>query len=91
MNNLERLGNTLAKEMRKTVQGNKDLIMDLGRIVKVRRNGVWVLDLISDNLRQTIPQGSYSVLNGIALYDGDRVVVAWAGNEPVVLGRLVST
>lgn len=91
MNNLERLGNTLAKEMRKTVQSGKDLTMDLGRIVKVRRNGVWVYDLISDGLRQTIPQGSYSVLNGVGFSGGERVVVSWVDNEPVVLGQLVST
>ena len=91
MNNLERLGNTLAKEMRKTVRSGKGLTMDLGRIVKVRRNGVWVYDLISDSLRQTIPQGSYSVLNGAAFSGGERVVIAWVDNEPVVLGQLVST
>lgn len=91
MTALEQLGATLAKEMQRTAQANQVLGFDRGNMVKVYRNGTYVLDLISDGLRQTIPYGSYSILNGAALYDGDRVAVAWFDNDPVVLGRLVST
>ena len=91
MKNVDRLGSILAKQMQKTVQANRTLGLELGRIKETRREGVLVLDLISDSLRQTIPQGGYSTLSGVSLSDGDRVVVAWLGYEPVVLGRLVST
>lgn len=91
MKNMDRLGSILAKQMQKTVQANRPLGLEMGRIKETRRDGVLVLDLISDSLRQTIPQGGYSTLGGVSLRDGDRVVVAWLGFEPVVLGRLVST
>jgi len=91
MNALDRLGATLAKEMKKTVQANRGLGFDRGRMKEVLRDGDRVLDLLSDLLRQPIPYGSYSVLNGVTLHDGDRVMLAWIGSDPVILGRLVST
>lgn len=91
MNNMDRLGAVLAKRMQRTAEGNKGLGLELGRIKETRREGVDVLDLVSDSLRQTIPQGSYSKLAGVTLTDGARVVVVWLGHEPVVLGRLAST
>lgn len=91
MTNLEKLAANLTKEMRRTVRVNQEVVLDLGRMAEVWRDGVRVLDLIPDSLRKTVPYGSYAILNGVALYSGDRVVVAWVGSDPVVLGRLVST
>lgn len=91
MNNMDKLGEILARQMKKTVRANRELGMELGKIQSAWRDGREVLDLVSDSLRQTIPQGSYSTLSGVSLYPGDRVVVAWLGYEPVVLGTLVST
>lgn len=88
MNNMDRLGAVLAKRMQQTAKGYQPLGIELGRMKSVYRDGVWVLDLISDRLRQTVPYGSYNKLSGVTLYDGDRVVVAWLDSDPVILGRL---
>ena len=89
--NTDRLCAALTRQMTRSAKSNQPMGPELGRIIRVYREGRYVLDLISDSLRKTIPQGSYSTLGGLRLEGGDRVVVVWIGNEPVVLGTLVSS
>ena len=91
MTELERLGATLTRQIKKTAQANQPPGLDLGRAREVWRNDRCVYDLTSDRLRDNIPFGSYSVLNGAALSDGARVLIAWVDNEPIVLGRVYGT
>lgn len=88
MTNLDRVAGILAQRMQQTAKANCPTGLELGTMTEVTREGMLVLDLISDKLRQAIPCGSYSVLTGVELADGDRVVVAWIGHEPVVLGAI---
>lgn len=37
------------------------------------------------SLDSVIPKSEYTVLNG-TVSDGDKVIVVWAGNEPVIIG-----
>ena len=87
----DRLCAALARQMTRSAKGNLPMGPELGQIVRAYRDGRYVLDLIPDSLRKTIPQGSYSTLDSPLLEGGDRVVVLWVGNEPVVLGRLTAT
>ena len=87
----DRMCAALTRRMQQTAKAGQPMGMDLGQIVETYRDGVLVRDLTPDGLRKTIPQGSYSTLGALYLENGDRVVVAWIGNEPVVLGRLTST
>ena len=85
MKNTSRLGGILADHMKKTAKAGLPMGLDLGRITDQR------LTLVTDKLRVPIPRGSYSTLGTLYLEAGYRVVVAWIANEPVILGRLVST
>lgn len=78
-NNMDRLGNVLSSRMLKTTNANSGVAVELGVVNSD-------LSVTPDSLQAAIPQGEYMInllLDGIK--SGDRVLVAWAGNEPVVL------
>lgn len=92
--NTQRLGSVLSRRMKATAGAAVPTTMELGRI-----GGN--LSLTTDSLRAAIPRGEYMVnimltgsktINGESLPNslrslsaGDRVLVAWCGNEPVVI------
>lgn len=97
--NIQRLGNTLARRMKSTANAAVPTTLELGSI-----GGN--LSLTTDSLRSTIPRGEYMVnlmLTGEnqistelpetfrGLKAGDRVLVAWCGNEPVVISIVVGS
>lgn len=56
------------------------------------------LGLINDNMSMTpdslqadIPQGDYMITQDLEVAAGDRVLVAWCGDEPVVVAVVVSS
>lgn len=105
-NNIQRLGETLAKRMKRTASASSPTTMELGTI---NSN----LSLTTDGLQAQIPKGAYMIALGQAgtsyetgeadghthtmpeniraLQAGDRVLVAWCGNEPVVIATVVSS
>lgn len=76
-NNVERFGNILTNRMLKTVDYNVPTSVELGVI----NDG---LSLTPDSLQAAIPYGEYMSPNE-ELKPGDRVLVAWCRNEPVVI------
>lgn len=96
--NIQRLGNILAGRMKKTANAAVPTTLELGTI----GSG---LSLTTDSLRALIPKGEYMVnlmlttTDGTStlpdtfrgLKNGDRVLVAWCGNEPVVIAIVVSS
>lgn len=97
--NIQRLGNMLAGRMKKTANAAVPTTLELGTI----GSG---LSLTTDSLRSMIPNGEYMVnlmltnTGGTSeplpdtfrgLRNGDRVLVAWCGNEPVVIAIVVSS
>ena len=85
MTNVEKLVALIISQMQTTAGANRPMLLDFGRIADRK------LTLITDGIRSDIPRGSYSTLGALHLEPGDRVVVAWIGNEPVILGHLVGT
>ncbi len=61
--------------------GQKIAYADLGRI----KRG---LILVPDSTRQAIPREDYYTFGELRLGDGDRVVLTWVGDAPLVLGKL---
>lgn len=97
--NIQRLGNILAGRMKKTANAAVPTTLELGTI----GSG---LSLTTDGLQALIPKGEYMVNlmlttpdgtseplpdNFRGLKNGDRVLVAWCGNEPVVIAIVVSS
>lgn len=84
--NMQRLGNVLINRMRKTSTAAVPIAVELGSI---HDN----LSLTTDTLPVPIPKGDYMVSKTMtgALQSGDRVLVAWCGNEPVVVAVVVSS
>lgn len=86
--NIERLGNVLAGRMKKTADGAVQTNLELGTI---NSN----LSLSADSLGTPIPRGDYMIPWNLAagedrtLQAGDRVLVAWCGNEPVIISIVV--
>ena len=105
-NNMQRLGETLAARMKRTVSAGSQVAVELGTI------GAG-LSLVTDSLRVPIPKGDYMIALGQSgasyitgntdghthtmpealrgLQAGDRVLVAWCGNEPVIIATVVSS
>lgn len=88
--NIERLGNVISGRMKKTAAGAVTTTLELGTI---NSN----LSLSPDGLGTPIPKGDYMIPWNLAsgqertLKPGDRVLVAWCGNEPVVISIVVSS
>lgn len=82
--NIERLGNALTGRMKKTAAGAVQTVLELGTI---NSN----LSLSPDSLGSAIPRGDYMLPEDMSLQAGDRVLVGWCGNEPVVIAIVVSS
>lgn len=78
MSNIQRLGETLADRMKRTAGAAVPTAIELG---KINKN----LSLTTDSLMAAIPKGDYMVSKDLTLAAGARVLVAWCGNEPVVV------
>ena len=79
--NMQRLGNVLADRMNRTAQANSTLPLELGTI-----NGDGSLK--TDSLTGNISPKDYMVdksFKTTPLLAGDRVLVAWAGGEPIIV------
>lgn len=86
--NIQRLGNMLARRMKSTAHAAVPMTVELGTI------GTG-LSLTTDSLRSMIPRGEYMASRALieedSLKAGDRVLVAWCGNEPVVISVVVGS
>lgn len=82
MTGMEKLGSLLTAEVQKTISANQNPVLEFGSITDDR------LTLFPDSLRKSITFDSYTVLNHQYLENGDRVLLAWVGQEPVVLGTI---
>lgn len=78
-NNVQRLGRTLARRMQITASAAVGTYTELGSI---HDN----LSLTTDSLQVAIPKGDYMFMREHVVQAGDRVLVVWCGNEPVVAG-----
>lgn len=78
-NNIQRLGNTLVSRMTRTADAAVGVYTDLGTIN-------YNMSLTPDSLNEPIPSGDYLISEGADPQPNDRVVIAWCGNEPVVIG-----
>ena len=79
--NMQRLGDILAHQMDRTAQANSTLPLELGII-----NGDGSLK--TDSLNGNISPKDYMVderFKTTRLLAGDRVLVAWAGGEPIIV------
>ena len=82
--NIERLGDILVKRMTVTSNAAVGVYTELGTI---NPN----MTLTPDSLLADIPQEEYLVLDGATINPNDRVLIAWAGNEAVVIGTASTT
>ena len=98
--NMQRFGNTLTNQMKKTSAAAIPTTLELGTIGSN-------LSLSVDGLPTPIPKGDYMINTMLAggfyatgsdtqiqlpgLKSGDRVLVAWCGNEPVVVAVVCSS
>lgn len=78
-NNIQRLGNTLSDRMIKTANAAAVVYTELGTI---NAN----MSLTPDSLQVSIPSGDYMIQAGQKPQSGDRVLIAWCGNDAVVTG-----
>lgn len=84
--NTQRLGNLLSDGMKRTVRANQSVTLELGSINSD-------LSLKTDSLTGNIRPSDYMVDNRFKaspLLPGDRVLVAWAGGEPVIVAVVVA-
>lgn len=82
--NIQRLGDTLSSRMKKTANAAVPIALELGSI----RGD---LSLTTDSLPAMIPKGQYMVNLALNVASGDRVLVAWCGNEPIVVAVVGSS
>lgn len=84
--NMERYGKVLSDRMRRAASAAVPIAAELGRI---NEN----LSLTPDSLRIPIPKGDYLVDNTLTgvLQMGDRVLLIWCGNDPVVVSIVVNS
>lgn len=78
---ISRLALTLSRRMKQ--ENESDEIIDFG---KIQKN----MSLVTDAFPVPIAKGEYLVLSHgeERVKPGDRVLVAWVGNEAVVMGRI---
>lgn len=79
---INRLANVLSRRIKK--EGERPLILDFG---KIQANG----SLVTDTFPEPVPKSDYSVCEGSCLEEGDRTLVAWVGNEAVVIGKVLDS
>ena len=85
MNNIERLGELLSNQMKRTVDGNASVTAELGTIGDHK-------SLKVTSIRNSIPKGQYMLTKSAKnVSTGDRVLVIWVGYEPVVVDIVSSS
>lgn len=77
--NIQRLGETLVKRMEKTAAAAVKVATEYGTIN-------YNMSLTPDSLNVPIPEGDYLIVKGANPQPGDRVLISWCGNDPVVTG-----
>ena len=77
--NQEWLGNVLMERMSKTAQDAINVATEMGTI---NDN----MTLTPDSLQADIPQGDYLIQAGQTVRPGDRVLIAWCQEDPVIIG-----
>ena len=78
--NINRLGDILEERMKKTVGAAATVATEMGTI---NEN----MSLTPDSLQADIPQGDYyTIKSRYTMQPGDRVLIAWCGNDPVIAG-----
>lgn len=81
----QRLSAILANRMKKTADGAVPIAIELG---VVNSN----LSITTDSLQAAIPKSDYMLTGGAqGLRAGDRILVAWCGNDPVVIANVGSS
>ena len=83
-NNIQRLGNMLTERMLKTANAAVGVYTEMGII---NEN----MTLTPDSLQADIPQEDYLIQAGQKVQSGDRVLIAWAGSNPIVIGPAAET
>lgn len=78
-NNIQRLGNTISDRMIKTANAATRISTEMGTI---NEN----LTLTPDSLQVDIPKEDYLIQAGQKIQPGDRVLIAWCWNDPVIIG-----
>lgn len=85
MTNIESLGVVLNDRMKHVTRASSRACIELGKINSD-------LSLSTDSFLGKIPKGDYMVDKQLKEYGGgDRVLVAWAGREPVVICVVTSS
>ena len=103
-NNMQRLGNTLANRMNRTARGAVSTSVELGTInanLSLTPDSLKAAIPKGDYMVNLMLTGGTSITGGDNSYElpaafrslraGDRVLVAWCGNEPVVVAIVVSS
>ena len=79
---IEKLGMTLDARMRRVNGSNREIFTEVGKIVSGNKLKIPALG--------NIPEDEYSVCEHVEnLSAGDEVLVIWALNEPIIVGKLV--
>lgn len=102
--NMQRLGKTLSNRMNKTAHGAVRTTMELGRInanLSLTPDSLQATIPKGDYMVNLMLTGGTSITGGDhshalpsafrGIQAGDRVLVAWCGNEPVVVAIVVSS
>ena len=101
--NMQRLGNTLASRMKKTADAAVPTTLELGIIrdnlslttdslLSIIPKGEYMVNLMLTDAEDGGGESGYELPGNFrSLKDGDRVLVAWCGNEPVVIAIVVSS
>ena len=104
--NIQKLGNTLAGRMQKTARAAVPTTLELGRInanlslstdslrTAIPKGDYMVaLHLTGSSYRTSAADNHSHELPAVfrKLKSGDRVLVAWCGNEPVIISVVVSS
>ena len=105
-NNVQRLGETLAARMKRTagaanpttvelgtIDGSMSLVTDSLRVPIPKGDYMIALGQSGGSYRTGTAEGHTHTLPGTlrGLQAGDRVLVAWCGNEPVVIATVVGS
>ena len=76
-----RLAQILSKRMHSTSAYHSNVSVEQGLVIAGHK-------LRMDNLNVTVPRGEYKTADGLELSVGDRVVVSWTSDDPVVVAKM---
>lgn len=77
---IEQLGRTVDQRINMVKRSNARPVCGLGSMGKK-------MNLLVDGMGDPIPKDDYSVCGNVAekLKNGDRVLIVWCGNEPIIV------